>query len=203
MVIPNASTLKAVTVQELTANARGAVVRIETDLGSGSGFIIDPDGLILTNNHVIRDASEITVFLDNGTSHTGTIQGRDLVRDLAVVKIEASSLPTLELGDLSGVGLGQQVVVLGYPLGTENVTITSGFVSSTDTDGGRNIIWVQTDSAVNPGNSGGPLLNLQGDVVGVVAAKFVSVAIEGVGFAISANTVILYLGRLKAGEVIS
>ena len=203
VVIPDSSTLKAVTVQELTASARGAVVRIEMDLASGSGFIIDPDGLILTNNHVISDASEITVFLDDGTSYTGTVEGRDLVRDLAVVKIEASGLPTLELGNLSRVGLGQQVVVLGYPLGVDQVTVTSGFVSSTDTDEGRNIIWVQTDSAVNPGNSGGPLLNLQGEVVGVVAAKFVSVAIEGVGFAISANTVILYLERLKAGEVIS
>ena len=202
VVIPNTSFLRPFTVQEVTANARGAVVRVETDLGSGSGFIIDPDGLILTNNHVVRDANEITVHLDDGTSYTGRVHGRDLVRDIALLNIEATGLPTLELGDLSRVSLGQRVVVLGYPLGLQNFSVTGGFVSTTARDTGRNVIWVQTDSAVNPGNSGGPLITLQGKVIGVVAAKFVSLAIEGVGFAISSNTIGLYLERLKAGEVI-
>ena len=202
VVIPHDATLTPATVQQVTANARGAVVRVETDLGSGSGIIIEPDGLVLTNNHVIRDAAEITVFLDDGTGHTGRVHGRDLVRDVALLKIDATQLPTLELGDLSRVSLGQQVVVLGYPLGLRVFTVTGGFVSSTAKDRGRNVIWVQTDSAVNPGNSGGPLLTLQGRVIGVVAAKFVSLAIEGVGFAISSNTIDLYLERLKAWEVI-
>ena len=79
---------------------------------------------------------------------------------------------------------------------------TSGFVSTTTFDRGRNILWVQTDSAINPGNSGGPLLNLQGQVIGVITAKFIGLGVEGVGFAISPNTVKLYLDRLKAGEVI-
>ena len=204
VVIPDASALKAtMAVQEVTANARGAVVRIETDLALASGFIIDPDGLILTNNHVVSDASEITVTLDDGTSHTATVQGRDLVHDLAVVRIEASGLPWLELGDLSQVPLGAEVLVLGFPLGTTDLTVSRGLASAFRNDVGRNIMLVQTDSAVNPGNSGGPLLNLQGQVVGVVAAKFVDVSIEGVGFAISVNTVILYLERLIAGEVIT
>lgn len=187
----------------MTAGARSGVVRIETDLGSGSGFVIDSEGLILTNNHVISDASEITVFLGDGASFEGTVLGRDLTRDLAVVRIETGGLLALQLGDLSQVGLGQQAVVLGYPLGAETLNITSGFVSAMEFDDGRNINWVQTDSAVNPGNSGGPLLNLQGQVVGVVSSKFVAVAIEGVAFAISANTVELYLDRLIAGEVIT
>ena len=93
--------------------------------------------------------------------------------------------------------------MLGYPLGSDNVIVTSGFVSTTDFDGGRNILWVQTDSAIDPGNSGGPLLNIRGKVVGVVSAKFIGVAIEGVGFVISSNTVDLYLERLKTGEVIA
>ena len=202
VVIPNSSALLPMTPQDVTAND-DAVVRIETDLGSGSGIIFDPGGFILTNNHVITDASEITVFLVDGTSHTGTVQGRDLVRDLAVVKIEASGLPTLEIGDISQVSLGQQVLVLGFPLGSENIIVTSGLLSSTDVDSGRNILWLQTDSAINPGNSGGPLLNLQGQVIGVVTAKFVDVSIENVGFAISANTVKLHLDRLKAGEIIA
>ena len=203
MVIPNASALTVnMTVQEVTTLARGAVVRIETDLGSGSGFIIDSDGLVLTNNHVISDAQQITVYLDDGSSYRASIRGRGLVHDLAVLKISTGGLPSLELGDLSQVNLGQQVAVLGFPLGAQNITVTSGFVSTTTFDRGSNILWVQTDSAINPGNSGGPLLNLQGQVIGVITAKFVGLGVEGVGFAISPNTVKLHLDRLKAGEVI-
>ena len=199
VIIPNASSFReTLTVQGLTATARKAVVRIETDLGSGSGFIIDPDGLILTNNHVIRDATEITVHLEDGTSKAGEIIGRDMVRDLALLKIEATELSVLELGDASQIALGQQVVVLGYPLDADSVNVTSGFVSSVEFDSGRNVIWIKTDSAINPGNSGGPLLNLQGQVVGVVSSKLVGIAVEGVGYAISANTVEACLPQLQA-----
>ena len=203
VIVPDTSTHKAMTSQDVTALARAAVVRIETDLSGGSGFFINSDGLILTNNHVIRDADEITVYLEDGTSYDGTVKARDLVRDLALVKIKATGLPYLEIGDLSEVALGEQVLVLGYPLGGENVSVTSGLVSGIEFDGGRNVTWVQTDSAVNPGNSGGPMLTLQGKVIGVVAAKIMHVAVEGMGFAISANTVNLYLPLLEAGETIA
>ena len=203
IVVPDASALKPASVQEVTANARDAVVRIETDLASGSGFIIDSDGLILTNNHVISDAKEITVFVEDGASYAVTVLGRDLVRDLAVVEIDASDLPMLELGDLSQVPLASETLVLGFPLGESDLTVTRGIVSSIKLDTGRNVTWIQTDAAINTGNSGGPLLNLRGQVTGVVSAKIVGVRIEGVGFAVSANTVKLYLGRLKAGEVIA
>ena len=139
-------------------------------MGSGSGFIIEPNGLILTNNHVICDAEEITVYLHDGTEYTGTVEARDLVHDLALVKIRAIGLPCLELADNCQVSLGEQVIVLGYPLEADKVTVTSGLVSAIEFDSGRNIIWVQTDSAINPGNSGGPMLNLQGQVVGVVSS---------------------------------
>lgn len=201
--VPVTETPTAMTVQEVTAGASDAVVRIETDLGSGSGFIISSGGLIMTNNHVIREAEEITVYLKDGTSYTATVKARDLLRDLALIEIEATGLPYLQMGGTSDVGLGQQVVVLGYPLGTENLTVTSGLISAIDYDPGRNIAWLQTDSAVNPGNSGGPLLNLQGRVVGVVSAKIVGVDVEGIGFAISSDTVNLYLTQLKAGETIT
>jgi S1-C subfamily serine protease len=202
LIIPDASTLKAMTTRIVTDQARSAVVRIKTSLGLGSGFIIDPDGLIMTNNHVISDAKEITVHLEDGTSYPGTIRARDLVRDLAIVKIKATELPFLEIGDLSEIGLGQQVLVLGYPLGVENIVVTSGLVSTIDFDIGRNITWVQTDSAINLGNSGGPMLDLRGKVIGIVSAKLIGAAVEGIGFAISANTVNLYLPRLEAGETI-
>ncbi len=197
-----ANNLETMTAKEVAEATREAIVRIETDLGSGSGFLISDDGYILTNNHVVSDAEEITVYLEDGTDYEAEVIGRDLVRDIAVIKIDAEDLPYLEFGDPIEVALGESVVVLGYPLGDEDVSITSGIVSKVDFDDGRNISWIQTDSAVNPGNSGGPMLNMQGQVVGVVAAKMVGVSVEGIGFAISANTVNTYLSRLMDGEII-
>ena len=206
VVISNASALQPIKLTELISKVRGSVVfvLVDTDLGqvSGSGFIIDPDGLIVTNNHVISDASEITIFLDDSSSYTGTVVGRDVVRDLAVVKIEASGLPALELGDQSQVQLGTEVIVLGFPLGLPELSVTRGIISSFRSNTGSNITWIQTDSAVNPGNSGGPLLNPQGQVIGIVTDKFVGVSIEGAGLAVSVNTIKVYLERLIEGEVI-
>jgi len=106
------------------------------------------------------------------------------------------------LGDLSQLPLAAEAIVAGYPLGFTEITITTGLVSSFRDDAGRNIIWVQTDAAVNPGNSGGPMLNLRGEVVGIVNSKIVDITVEGVGFAISINTVKLYLDALLRGEVV-
>ncbi len=210
VIVGDASVLEPSTVADVTANARAAIVRIVTDLASGSGFIIDRDDflltsrrLVLTNHHVIRDAKEITVFTEDGTSYAGTVLGRDLVRDLALIEVGANGLPTLEFGDLSRLPLGSEALVLGFPLGETELTVTRGVVSAIKFDSGRNVSWVQTDAAINPGNSGGPLLNLQGEVVGVVTSKNFSAEVEGVGFAISTNTLRLYLERLKAGEVIT
>ena len=191
IVVEDSSVLAPSTVQDVTRTVRGAVVRIETDVMQGSGFAIDPDGLILTNSHVISGATDITVFFEDGTSYAGTVEARDPVADLAVVKIEAEGIPYLELGDASQLSLGSQVLVIGYP-DTVYPTVTSGLASSFIYDQGRNINWIQTDSAINPGNSGGPIVNLQGQVVGVVTRK--QFGLEGVGFAISANTAKLYLG---------
>ncbi|GEM_PF-513589 len=203
LVVPNTSALKALTVADVTAKARGAVVRIKTDVASGSGFLITSDGLVLTNNHVISDAKEITVFLDAGTSFKATIKGRDLVRDLALLKIEGKDLPFLEFGDMGQVPLGTDVLVVGYPLGTTDVTVTKGLMSAAKYDSGTNRAMMQTDSAVNAGNSGGPMLNLQGQVIGVVSSKISSAGVEGVGFAICISSVQTYLERLKAGETIT
>jgi S1-C subfamily serine protease/Tol biopolymer transport system component/streptogramin lyase len=202
IIFPNASRLKALSVREVTSKASPAVVRIKTNRGSGSGFIIGSDGIILTNNHVIQDAQKITVFLGDGSDYPGTVLGRDMVRDLAKIKIEASDLPVLAFGDLSNVSQGQQIVVLGFPLGNTSLSVTSGFVSSILFDPGRNMRFIQTDSDINSGNSGGPLLNLQGQVVGVVSSRVVGTNIEGLGRAISANTVKVYLDGLQEREII-
>ena len=208
VVIPGASTLQASTTQAVSAGAQPAVVRIRTTEGSGSGFIIGSTGLILTNNHVISGADTIIVWLDGDDPSTAggrlaTVVGADLLRDLAVLQIDSVGLPVLELGDLSGVDSGDQIVVMGFPGGSTVIVLTTGDVTKTEFDPGRNVLWLETNADIAVGSSGGPLLNLQGQVVGVVTAKSVTVGLEDVGFAISANTVRIYLVRLQAGEVIS
>jgi len=203
IVIPNSKSLKASTPQEIAALSRKAVVRIETDIARGSGFIIDPSGTIMTANHMVTNAKEINVFLDDGTKYAATVKGRDLARDVALLQINATGLPVLKFGDTGRLSLGQQVIVLGYALGSKDLSVTSGLVSAIKWDPSRNITLIQTDSAVNPGNSGGPIFNLQGEVIGVVTMKYVSTGVENVGFAVSINTVHVYLDRLKKGEIIS
>ena len=190
---------------EVVAEARASIVGIERgDGGNGSGFIIDPRGLVLTDNHVIEGSDELTVLLDDGTELSAYVIGRDLIRDLAVLGIRSEDgtlFPAISLTSRP-IGLADQVVALGLPLGSDVITATSGLVSALRTDEGTNTTLVQTEAAVNPGNSGGPLVNLQGEVVGIIVSKLVHVVIEGVGFAVSTATINTYLDRLIAGEAI-
>jgi len=190
----------SMTAQELSTQVKQSVVRIEVTLpdgtASGTGFVIRQNGVILTNNHVISDAETIKVYFNDGIESTATVLARDMLHDMALIKVDKTGLPTLELSSLCGVESGQQVVVLGYPLGNQNVSVTSGLVSSIEFDEGRNTTWIQTDSAINPGNSGGPLMNMHGKVIGIVTAKIFGVGIEGMGYAIAADTVSLYLAAL-------
>jgi Tol biopolymer transport system component len=197
--VPSSGSGPALSVRDVTAQSRGAIVRIEADGATGSGFVVDSSGLVLTNNHVVSGADEITVYLDDGTEYDASIRSRDMVRDMAVLDIDATDLPYLQLGDFGSSSLGDQVMVMGYSLDATTVSVTSGLISSVGFDGGRNICWIQTDSAINPGNSGGPLLNLQGQVIGVVSSKLIGLGIEGVGFAVSANTVNTYWAELGLG----
>ncbi len=201
VIIPNSERLPAFTTQDIANKVRAATVRIETDLGKGSGFIIDSDGLVATANHVVTDAKILTVFLDDGRRYTATIRGRDLVRDLAVLEIQATGLPSVEFGDVSQAALGSDVFAGGYPLGLSGFTITKGLATSLKYNASANSYVIQTDANLNPGNSGGPLLNPRGQVIGVV--QLVIQSAEGVRLATSANTFKLYLDRLKKGETIT
>ncbi len=160
--------------------------------GTGSGFVIRKDGLILTNNHVVENAQEITVTLSDKQQYKARILGRDPKTDLAVLKIEPKgSLPAATLGDSEALRVGDWVMAIGNPFGLSN-TVTTGIVSAK----GRMIgagpydDFIQTDASINPGNSGGPLYNMAGEVVGINTAIFSqSGGNIGIGFAIPVNLV--------------
>lgn len=134
--------------------------------GVGSGFIISADGYILTNNHVVEGASEIFVTMTDGKEHTAEVVGTDPRTDIALIKIDAKDLTPLPIGDSHQLKKGQWVLAIGSPFGLDS-TVTAGIVSAINRDTGDYLPFIQTDVAVNPGNSGGPLLNLAGQVVGV------------------------------------
>jgi serine protease Do len=148
---------------------QGIEVPIE---GQASGFIISPDGTILTNSHVVKDANEITVVLTDGREFPGKLVGQDPNTDIAVVKIDANELPYVTLGNSSDLQVGEWAIAIGNPWGLQ-ASLTVGVISAT----GRNNLdlariedFIQTDAAINKGNSGGPLLNLKGDVIGMNTA---------------------------------
>ncbi|MBQ4375876.1 MAG: trypsin-like peptidase domain-containing protein, partial [Erysipelotrichales bacterium] len=158
--------------------------------GAGSGVILTADGYIVTNHHVIANATKITVILNNNQSYDATLIGSDETNDLAVLKINETGLKPAVMGDSDTLAAGQSVAVIGNPLGTLGGSVTSGVVSAVN----RNVTvervkmtLIQIDAAVNPGNSGGALFNMNGDLVGIVNAKYTSEDVEGIGFAIPIN----------------
>ena len=155
----------------------------------GSGFVINPAGYIVTNNHVVDGASEISVKIDDGREMPGKVVGRDPRTDLALLKVEATGLPVIPLGDSSELRVGEPVMAIGNPFGLER-TVTTGIVSATGRVIGQGPYddFIQTDASINPGNSGGPLINSRGQAVGINAAIFSqNGGSVGIGFAIPVN----------------
>ncbi len=168
----------------------------------GSGFIIDKEGYIVTNNHVIEDADEIRVQLRNEKEYDAEIVGRDPNTDLALIKIKGpKNLPVMKLGDSDTVKVGEWVVAIGNPFGLDH-TVTAGIVSAKGRviGAGPYDDFIQTDASINPGNSGGPLLNLEGEVIGINTAIVASG--QGIGFAIPINMALGIVEQLRqTGEV--
>jgi len=169
----------------------------EADRGVGSGFIIDSNGLILTNAHVVEGATTIYVTLTDKREFKAKLLGMDKRTDVAVVKIDARELPKLPLGDSSRVRVGEWVLAIGSPFGLEN-TVTAGIVSAKSRDTGDYLPFIQTDVAVNPGNSGGPLLNTAGQVIGINSQIFSrSGGYMGISFAIPIDEAIRVADQLR------
>ena len=181
---------------EINTNVYGQVVQTAA---SGSGFVISQDGYIVTNYHVIEDASKITVTLVDGKSYDATLVGGDEENDIAVLKVDATGLATVVIGSSDNLVVGDQVYAIGNPLGELTFSLTGGYVSALDRNvtmsDGRRMNYIQTDTAINSGNSGGPLFDQYGQVVGIVSAKLsnngdsTEASVEGVGFAIPIDNV--------------
>ncbi|EOT2914891.1 serine protease [Clostridium perfringens] len=207
----------ALTVPQVVEKVTPAVVGVSTKSlvrdqffnvkeqeGLGSGFIINEDGYVVTNYHVINGAQEVKVIFSDGKEVNAKVVNYDAERDIAVIKItDDVKMPGIaQLGDSSTVKAGEEVIAIGNPLGKEfSSTVTKGIVSSPNrkmkTENGNVLDYIQTDAAINPGNSGGPLINSKGEVIGINTAKKVGEDIEGIGFAIPINEVKTRLGSLS------
>lgn len=173
----------------------------EIQRGTGSGFIINNNGQILTNAHVVYGATKVTVTLKDGRTLNGTVKGIDRVTDVAVVQVDEKNLPSIQFGNSDALQPGEWAIAIGNPLGLDN-TVTAGIVSATGRRGSeigavdKRVNYIQTDAAINPGNSGGPLLNSAGQVIGMNTA--ILRGTQGLGFAIPINT-----ARKIANELIA
>ena len=194
----------AMTPAQLYASSVDSVVAISTTVesyyygqtmegtASGSGFVLSADGYVVTNYHVVEEATKILVTTYDGTEYEAQLVGSDSSNDIAVLKVEAENLAPAELGSSAALSIGDMVVAIGNPLGTLSATQTVGYVSGIDreiTTDNTIINMIQTDCAINPGNSGGPLFNMDGQVIGITTAKYSGTtdsgaSIEGIGFAI-------------------
>ncbi len=201
------------TPSQIYAQNVQAVVAVNAIIGTsggygesaGSGFVISADGYVATNYHVVQGASEITVTTHQGDALAARLVGKDATNDVALLKVEGENLPYTNLGSSDELAVGDMVVAIGNPLGELTSTLTVGYVSAKDrivnTDG-TVINMLQTDAAINSGNSGGPLFNTKGEVIGIVTAKYSSssnaaASIEGLGFAIPMDDIVMILSDLK------
>ena len=193
------------TVAQVATVVRDCVVEIKTETvsadvwsfqyvleGAGSGVIITDNGYIITNNHVISDASTITVRLVDGREYAASVYAFDVKADIAIIKIDEVNLPSVTFGNSSDLVVGESAIAVGNPLGELGGTVTGGIISALDREiiiEGEIMTLLQTDAAVNHGNSGGGLFNMRAELIGIVNAKSSGLSIEGLGFAIPSDVV--------------
>ncbi|MBQ7171898.1 MAG: trypsin-like peptidase domain-containing protein [Clostridia bacterium] len=201
------------TYAQVAAAVKDSVVEITTETvrtsqiygqyvtgGAGSGVIISTDGVVITNYHVIDGAGTVTVRTTDGKDYPATVTASDSESDIALLKIEATGLTAATLGNSSALVVGQEVMAIGNPLGSLGGTVTNGIISALDREieiDGQTMNLLQTNAAVNPGNSGGGLFNLGGELIGIVNAKSAGSDVEGLGFAIPINDAIEVMKELN------
>ena len=198
----NVNAVVGISTEATTTNVFG---QVSSAICSGSGFIITSDGYVVTNNHVVEDADKVTVSMYDGSTYDAKIVGTEPSNDVALLKIEGSNFPTVSIGSSDDVSVGDQVVAIGNPLGELTFTLTVGYVSALDREintDGNPINMLQTDVSINSGNSGGPLFDMNGNVIGITTAKYSSsslssASIEGIGFAIPINDVMSIVDDLE------
>jgi len=181
----NGNETPSLSIAEIAELLEPAIVRIETSVGIGSGFIINKSGYMLTNNHVISGFTIVKVILMDGKEYDGVVLKTDVDRDLALLAFitPPSDIVAVSMGTSADSTIGEEVVAIGYALGLEGkVSFSAGIISATRVLDGYQ--YIQTDAAINPGNSGGALVNLYGEVIGINSAKFVGEDIESIGLAI-------------------
>jgi len=174
----------------VVTKVKPAVVSVTTEVAKGSGFVIDGEqGYIATNEHVVANAQNIEVTMDNGETFPASVVGKDALTDIAVIKVDASDLPYTCLGNSSSLAIGEWVLAIGNAFGM-GLRVTEGIISGLDVaitllSGEKLYALIETTAAINPGNSGGPLVNMKGEVVGITSAKILGA--ENMGYAISSN----------------
>lgn len=207
-------------IADVVAKVRPSVVTINTEVvtydifnrlftqkGAGSGWIIDKDGIIVTNNHVVEGAKTITITTADGQTFTAETVSADALSDLAVVKVNARNLTAVSVGNSAKLRVGDWLVAIGNPLGL-GISAKEGIVSrvgvSLEVSSGQTLYdLIETSAAINPGNSGGPLVNMAGEVIGITSAKISTVGVEGMGYAISSHLAMPIIESLiKTGYVI-
>jgi 2-alkenal reductase len=201
---PSSATSEDATIVA-TSKVKPAVVRIETNSGAGSGVIIDQDGYILTNYHVVQGARTLRVTYDNGGTASATLVGTYPASDLAVIKVDGSVPAVATLGDSNKLKVGEHVLAIGSALGKYTNTVTTGIVSAMNRSLGGFTGLIQTDAPINPGNSGGALVNLSGEVVGInsmVDRTGQGADAQGLGFAIPSAVAKVIAKQLIAGQAV-
>ena len=180
---------------------RGRSADREVKQGTGSGFIINNNGQIITNAHVVAGATKVTVTLKDGRTIPGKVKGLDRVTDVAVIEVNLKNLPSIQIGNSDRIKPGEWAIAIGNPLGLDN-TVTAGIISATGRTSAeigaadKRVNYIQTDAAINPGNSGGPLLNAMGQAIGMNTA--ILRGTQGLGFAIPINTAMRIANQLIA-----
>jgi S1-C subfamily serine protease len=192
------------TAAQIAERVKPAVVQISANNATGSGMVLDNVVNILTNAHVVARVTTVTVRLSTGRAVQGRVVARDEDRDLAIVRIEPQNLPTVRLGDSTALRTGEDVVAIGYALNLPGEpSVSRGLVSGIRDAQRTDLKYIQTDAAVNPGNSGGPLVNSRGEVVGIVTSRITSDAgraVQGINLAIAISSAKPTIDRLIAAR---